>query len=206
MLTEVAGAPFLKQAAGGAKGKRSAKQGDGDSSAITSVDVNELLQPAKKKARRAPKGKAKPSKVADAGPEANAQSLAEDIIMMQADDDADEEGASTRARWWIDDMIACMVHAAGGALACEFIWHCAQHLTVRLDQIRIASGVDELQHPMLGAVVRLAMSIALEFAWFTRVVIGGKQRKAWSQAMSHWLVGSRWCRCAAASASHPIDA
>ena len=139
MLTEVAGAPFLKHAAGGAKGKRSAKQGDGDSSAITSVDVNELLQPAKKKARRAPKGKAKPSKVADAGPEANAQSLAEDI-MMQADDDADEEGASTRARWWIDDMIACMVHAAGGALACEFIWHCAQHLTVRPNTHRLRRG------------------------------------------------------------------
>ena len=127
VLTEVAGAPFLKQAvAASSKGKRAASTAagnqagqDGQAAVVPAVDINELLQP-KKKARKGPKRKAAPASAAQGGDTPNTdpatlESLQEDVCMAPAGNVGEGGEVATRARWWIDDMLGCLAHAAGGA-------------------------------------------------------------------------------------------
>lgn len=39
-----------------------------------------------------------------------------------------------------------------------------------------------LMDPSMAPVLHLAVSLALEFAWFKQVVIAGRPKKVWSQA------------------------
>ena len=125
VLTEIAGAPFIKQASSSAKGKRStaaasATEGEG------TLDVSDLLHP-KKKTKRVAKRKAAPkaSTQGDAAP-ASAAELEEDVTMNDGQD-----GQSSRARWWIDDVLSCIAHAAGGSLFGNTLApHCTRRCTV----------------------------------------------------------------------------
>lgn len=107
LKTEIAGAKFVEKL--GSK-KRAAAQvssaasGPGRADTEDKFDVTDILQP-KKKARKAStkaKAKAKPRGAGDA-PEG-------DVEMAVAQEFGE------RPRWWIDDVLCCMIHAAGGAL------------------------------------------------------------------------------------------
>ena len=73
------------------------------------LDIGDVLQPKKKKARGKGKAKAK----------AAATPVADDM-----DDKPDEapvqmkhaDIGSERTRWWVDDMLSSLIHAAGGTL------------------------------------------------------------------------------------------
>ena len=130
VLTEVAGAPFIKSAAAAAerKAKRAAAdQNTGASSLPTAVDVSDLLQPKKKARRNAPKGRAAKAKAkasasasgAGGDVEMSVQDMEGDVsIAMPATGEDDDEGnGSSRPRWWIDDVLSCLAYAAGGSLA-----------------------------------------------------------------------------------------
>ena len=92
------GAPFTSKIL---KEKKSRQARDGET-----VKLEELLQPLKK-ARTQPKRKAAPKSKASAKPSVEKECL-EDI-----EADVGQGEGTTRARWWIDDLLACLVHAAG---------------------------------------------------------------------------------------------
>ena len=72
------------------------------------VDVNDLLAPAKKRKRTAPKAKGKAaarSRQTDTGDsKENAETVLADVA---------EGSGCSRKRWWLDDVLAAMIHAAG---------------------------------------------------------------------------------------------
>ena len=107
LLTEIKGAPFVEKMAGGSKASKKKTAGAGEEEA-TAVDVNELLQPKKK--RKMPKRKAAPKSTA--GPQESAADVQEEVVLGDADDSA----APTRPRWWVDDLLGCLEHAAGSSL------------------------------------------------------------------------------------------
>ena len=123
IMTEVHGAPFVQRVtgAGRSRGPASAAEGGAQPSA---VDINELLVPAKKKRKAASKRRAAAKSAAGNGAGANqtAEELQEDIAL------GEEDGAPTRPRCWVDDLIGCLVHAAGGKL---HIQHAHTHRDMR---------------------------------------------------------------------------
>ena len=120
ILTEIAGAPFLKQASGAGKSKRAAPATAAGSSEATTgaVDINDLLQP-KKKAKRAAGAKRKAGKSGAQQEDASnvaIDDLQQDVAMQGENGD---EGIATRPRWWVDDVLGCLAHAAGGAQSAQ---------------------------------------------------------------------------------------
>ena len=123
IMTEVHGAPFVQRvtAGGGGRSRGSAvAAGAEDGAAPSAVDINELLVPAKKK-RKAASSKKRAAAKSAAGNGASATQTAaelqEDIAL------GEEDGAPTRPRCWVDDLIGCLVHSAGGPLAYTYIIH-----------------------------------------------------------------------------------
>ena len=115
LLTEIAGARFVDKLAGGGN-KRPTTRDASDGSAL---DVNELLQP-KKKARKAsaPKRRAAPKGAAASAarvPTESKDDIEADVEMSVNGQASDDATAHSRARWWVDDLLSCLVHAAGGA-------------------------------------------------------------------------------------------
>ena len=110
VLTEISGAPFVRQAAAASSNK--SKRASQMAQASSTVDVNDLLQP-KKKARKVAKAKAKSKATNEAD---TPMAALDDDVQMQAADAAGDEGGSSRPRWWIDDVLGCLAHAAGGLL------------------------------------------------------------------------------------------
>ena len=96
LRTEIGGAPFTAKMFRD-KPKRSA---DADEAAVS---LQDLLQP-KKRARTA-KRKAAPKP--SSGP-----SKPETLDEVEADV-VDKAFGSSRKRWWIDDLLGCLIHAAG---------------------------------------------------------------------------------------------
>ena len=103
LLTEIKGAPFVNKLSGTGKPNKKTSQGSDQPSGSGAVDVSELLHP-KKKARKAAKAKAK-SKIG----------VTDGVAAEEVDLEVFVEGA-TRPRWWVDDLIGCLQHAAGGLL------------------------------------------------------------------------------------------
>ncbi|CAE7226843.1 unnamed protein product [Symbiodinium sp. CCMP2592] len=159
VVTEIAGAPFVNRLAAAAAKKRAASgEADGTGGATSSaVDVNDLLTPeAKKKQRRATaKAKTRAAAAATSAMEAQqeAGTLQDDVAMVMSVDDGEQDtDVPSRKRWWIDDVFACMVHAAG--------------------------GMPELLNPALADVVAMCLFYALELAFFKKVKINFQVRAA----------------------------
>ena len=107
VLTEIAGAPFVLRA-----NKRKSAPSTAEPGTDDVVDINDLLSAPKKKARRTGGAKSK----AKAKPKASSEASAVDTtdVVMAGGDTSEATEGSSRARWWIDDVIACLAHAAGG--------------------------------------------------------------------------------------------
>ena len=108
--TEIAGAQFVDKIA--PPKKRVTEEDD-----AKGMDIQDLLQPKKKAKKAAGKAKAKASAKAAACPGEDAedeQGKARAAAIVS-------EFGSERARWWIDDVIFCLSHAAGGfsATSCK---------------------------------------------------------------------------------------
>lgn len=112
LRTEVNGASFGFKV-NKTKGAKKCSNADDDGGNDT-INVQDLLQPKKKRkttAKKAPKAKAK----SQAEPEEAQQIFA----------DVDVGGSGTRKRWWIDDVLSCLIHAAGlggGWATCACLW------------------------------------------------------------------------------------
>ena len=105
LLTEIKGAPFVTKVSGSGKASKKA-QGNDKTSGAGAVDISDLLHPKKKARKASAKSKAKAAaKKDDTAPEA-------EVDVEVAIDGPD--GGATRARWWVDDLIGCLQHAAGG--------------------------------------------------------------------------------------------
>ena len=105
LLTEIKGAPFVTKVSGSGKASKKA-QGNDRTSGAGAVDISDLLHPKKKARKASAKSKAKAAaKKEDTAPEA-------EVDVEVAIDGPD--GGATRARWWVDDLIGCLQHAAGG--------------------------------------------------------------------------------------------
>ena len=110
LRTEIGGAPFAAKMFK-EKPKRSA---DADE---TAVSLQDLLQP-KKKARTA-KRKAAPKQSSGASKPETLDEVEADVV--------DKAFGSSRKRWWIDDLLGSLIHAAGASgmewkLNCEIQW------------------------------------------------------------------------------------
>ena len=113
IVTAVAGAPFVDRVTASKATKQTGT--DAEKTPATAIDVNELLQP-KKRARKtttAPKRKAAAKSKAQIETE-NAMQLREDVVMT---DGHNSSGGVSRPRWWVDDLLCCLAHAAGSLLA-----------------------------------------------------------------------------------------
>ena len=119
LKTEIAGAKFVEKLFNpsnknkGTTTTSTADQsgdGTGDSSGNCKLDISDILQP-KKKAKKAggAKAKAKAKSRAANGPEPEYDDIAGADAAMSL-----EHGAE-RPRWWVDDMLLSLMHAAGGS-------------------------------------------------------------------------------------------
>lgn len=78
--------------------KRQAKEEE-----LGALSLQELLQPKKKK--RSAKAKAQPKAATSPDvPQESSDSIKADV---------QQTGGVARKRWWIDDLLACLIHAAG---------------------------------------------------------------------------------------------
>ena len=105
LRTEVAGAPFTLKLF---REKPDKRKSDGDDC----VALGDLLQP-KKKARAA-KRKAVPKPKAAVGASSATETkeeLEQDVV--------DHIYGSSRQRWWVDDLLSCLIHAAGTSDQCS---------------------------------------------------------------------------------------
>ena len=102
LRTEIGGATFASKIfKTSSKGDKSKEQ-----AAEAAVDINDLLVPKKKKrVTGGAKGKAK------AKARAGSHDDKENIESILAD--VQQTGGVARERWWIDDVLAALVHAAG---------------------------------------------------------------------------------------------
>ena len=82
---------------------RKSKDKDKESE-LAAMSLTDLLQPKKKKRVGGAKAKAAPKAAASS-------EAAEGAATIQAD--VAQAGGTSRKRWWIDDLLACLVHAAG---------------------------------------------------------------------------------------------
>ena len=118
LKTEITGAKFVEKlfASSNKRGTTTTttdENGDGDSSSAGKLDISDILQP-KKKAKKTGsgvKGKAKAKSRAN-GPEPEYDDV------TGADAAVPLEHGAERPRWWVDDMLLSLVHAAGGSLSC----------------------------------------------------------------------------------------
>ena len=133
IVTQIAGATFVTRVVNQGRGggnKRGAGSGAASSSnapdgadgagecAERVVDVTELLQPKKKARKGAAKRKAAAKPKSGAKPPAQtADDLLADIAIGDGDGDGEDEHRPTRSRVWLDDLIGCLSHAAGGILS-----------------------------------------------------------------------------------------
>ena len=99
--TEIGGAPFMTKIF-----KEKSKKAQTEDEAV--VSLADLLHP-KKKARTVPKRKAAAKSVAG-----SSQGIRENVDDVQADI-VDHTYGSSRRRWWLDDLLACLLHAAGAS-------------------------------------------------------------------------------------------
>ena len=140
LKTEIAGAKFVEKlfTATTRKGTTTStdqnSDGNGASENLSKLDISDILQPKKKakktgagvKAKAKAKGRAGP-----AGPEAEYDDVA------GADAAVPLEHGAERPRWWVDDMLLSLVHAAGGSLSCivqvqvQFDVQCRTYRTIR---------------------------------------------------------------------------
>ncbi|CAJ1353145.1 unnamed protein product [Effrenium voratum] len=135
------GAPFMAKVVKDKKGKQHAKGGDAEET----MNLHDLLQP-KKKARAAPKRPAV------------SHTQLESIETMEAEVEQNSgtgAGSTHRKRWWVDDLLACLIHAAG--------------------------DIDTLLDPANRDALRLALSSGLQLAFRKSVILNGKPKKVWSQ-------------------------
>ena len=116
LVLEVVGAPFVVKLVK-SSGKRAAASSVGGSEGDV-VDVASLLQPKKKAKRANPKKKLTGTGTStgggssgQGGEQEGAEQLTREVEMATGG----VEGS--RARWWIDDVFACLAHAAGGYLS-----------------------------------------------------------------------------------------
>lgn len=100
LRTEVNGASFGFKV-NKAKGTKNSSNADDEGN--ETINVHDLLQPAKKKRKTAAKK----------APKAKAKSQAEPEEAQQIFADVDVGMSGTRKRWWIDDVLSCLIHAAG---------------------------------------------------------------------------------------------
>ena len=101
LRTEIGGASFAGKLFKPPASARAQASSDG-----TTLDVSELLAPKKRKrATSKPKAKGKAAKNRATDEDA------EDVDQLLAD--VDEGSGCTRRRWWIDDLLSALIHAAG---------------------------------------------------------------------------------------------
>ena len=106
LKTEVGGASFVAKIFKPAASARAQASSDG-----AALDVNELLAPKKRKratSKPKAKGKAAKSRATDEDREDADQVLA----------DVEEGSGFSRRRWWIDDLLSALIHAAGSPVTC----------------------------------------------------------------------------------------
>ena len=118
LKTEIGGAPFVAKIFQATADRSNAKSTD---SAV--VDVNDLLVPKKKKQRATSKAKSKAKAKAAA---ANTDEIEDDITA-----DVPQAGGAARKRWWVDDVLSAMIHAAGdhaNVLQCATLVHESTHV------------------------------------------------------------------------------
>ena len=114
LKTEVGGATFAAKIFKTTAKRGKAEEAD-DMSAAMAIDVNELLNP--KKRKRAA-GKAKAKSAAKAKSQAKKKSAgAEDENPDDVLADIDDGSGCSRKRWWVDDVLCAVIHAAGIWLA-----------------------------------------------------------------------------------------
>ena len=147
VVTEIAGAPFVSRlAAAASAAKRKHQQqacadAQGESQA-QAVDINTLLtvQPKKRARRAAPKSKRAATPKTTAAPDADDVELVQDIVM--GFDAAAGDDSTSRARWWVDDVFACLAHAAGGSLVRRHLHACG---LVMCDVVMYVMGCDVIE-------------------------------------------------------------
>ncbi|CAE7444488.1 unnamed protein product [Symbiodinium sp. CCMP2592] len=106
LKTEVGGASFVTKIFKPAASARAQANSDG-----ATLDVNELLAPKKRKratSKPKAKGKAARNRATDDDREDADQVLA----------DVEEGCGCSRKRWWIDDLLSALIHAAGSRVTC----------------------------------------------------------------------------------------
>ena len=116
LVLEVAGAQFVMKLVKSSGKRAAASSVEGAEGDV--VDVVSLLQPKKKAKRANPKKKATGTGTStgggssgQGGEQEGAEQLTREVEMATGG----VEGS--RARWWIDDVFACLAHAAGGYLS-----------------------------------------------------------------------------------------
>ena len=109
LRTEIGGAAFASKIFKPEKSKKS----KADESVVA---LSDLLQPPKKKQRAAPKAGKKAA--AKAKPGDNSQQESTTDIMA----DVEQTTGVNRKRWWIDDVLAALIHAAGGLTMLYFLF------------------------------------------------------------------------------------
>ena len=130
--TEIAGARFVEKISNKQQLKK--KQNQTSQETDPKLDINDVLNPRKRRKGGAAKAKAKarPTNTRDGGEE-EGQAEIESTVTVGAADYAVE-----RARWWIDDLLGCVVHSAGGVLSssCGVSSH-FQLLTSKSSKVKI---------------------------------------------------------------------
>lgn len=102
LRTEIDGATFTSKVLRGKKRKAAESEGE---EAEKPVIAAEILAP-KKRAKKAAKRKAAPKSASE-------NQEQEDAVMA----DVAQEGGCSRKRWWIDDVLACLIFAAGAIVS-----------------------------------------------------------------------------------------
>ena len=107
LMTEITGAQFVGKVSKGRGPASKGKESAGDDNSNKTVDVDELLKPQPKKRKTAPKRKAAAKSSAAVNTE-TAADLQEEVTI------GDKDGVVSRPRCWVDDLLCCLAHAAGG--------------------------------------------------------------------------------------------
>ena len=153
------------------------------------MDVTELLVPKKKK-KATPKSKAK-GKAKAVGTQGDDQENVDGVLA-----DVQQSGGCTRKRWWIDDVLAALIHAAGHAamqLSLVTSWislralvttpasRCLCRCCVHVAQISVGGDVDTLMDPGNRRALKTALGLALEFVFHKSIIVHAKPKRVWSQ-------------------------
>ena len=185
LMTEITGAHFVGRVLSKGKAKAADKAGD-NASSTKAVDVDELLRPQKKR-RAQPKRKATAKGAASAAVTETEADMQDEVTL-----DVDKDTMAYRPRCWVDDLLCCLAHAAGGkspvahfplsAVCCVCVEHAPTQRVRECNDFMRCSGMQELMNPHLAAVARMCMQHGLELAFTRSVTLASKQRKCWSQA------------------------